>query len=226
MTDENSDEVTPSIRVRDGGPLMAEGLPVRRARIVHSEHGEPLTWDIDEPLDTKATVALCRCGDSESKPFCDGTHRTAGFDGTESAAGTYDERANNLGGTGITVRDDRSICVHAGFCGTRVSNIWKLAGQTDESVTRLQVINMVEKCPSGAITYRFDGDEVDQEPDLPTQVAVVDDGPFWVEGGVSVTLSDGTELETRNRTTLCRCGASANKPLCDGAHKEAAFRDS
>ena len=100
-----------------------------------------------------------------------------------------------------------------------------MAGQTDDSITRLQVINMVEKCPSGAITYRFDGDDADQEPDLPAQVAVVEDGPFWVEGGVPVTLSDGTVLETRNRVTLCRCGASANKPLCDGAHKEAGFRD-
>ncbi len=226
MSDETTTDSTPSVRVREHGPLMATGLAVRRAHIIQSEHGEPLTWDVDEPLDTKETVALCRCGDSEKKPFCDGTHRNAGFDGAETAAGDYDGRANDLGGTGITVRDDRSICVHAGFCGTRVSNVWKMAGQTDDSLTRLQVINMVEKCPSGAITYRFDGDETDQEPDLPTQVAVVDDGPFWVEGGVEVTLSDGTVLETRNRVTLCRCGASANKPLCDGAHKQAGFQDS
>ncbi|MEL7158629.1 MAG: CDGSH iron-sulfur domain-containing protein [Actinomycetota bacterium] len=46
-----------------------------------------------------------------------------------------------------------------------------------------------------------------------------------VPGGVRVTPSDGTELEPRARVTLCRCGASGNKPLCDGSHKEAGFTD-
>ena len=77
-----------------------------------------------------------------------------------------------------------------------------------------------------AVTGSFDGDDADTEPDYPTQIGVIDDGPLWVCGGVSITTSDGTELETRSRVTLCRCGASANKPLCDGSHKEAGFADS
>jgi CDGSH-type Zn-finger protein len=43
---------------------------------------------------------------------------------------------------------------------------------------------------------------------------------------VPVAASDGTALETRNRMTLCRCGNSANKPLCDGSHVKAGFHDS
>jgi CDGSH-type Zn-finger protein len=62
------------------------------------------------------------------------------------------------------------------------------------------------------------------EPDLPQQVAVVADGPLWVTGGVSVQTSDGQILEQRNRVTLCRCGQSKNKPLCDGSHADAGFR--
>ena len=61
------------------------------------------------------------------------------------------------------------------------------------------------------------------EPDLPAGVAVIPDGPLWVSGGIEVTRADGTTLETRNRVTLCRCGQSGSKPLCDGSHKAAGF---
>jgi len=217
-----------SIVGRPGGPLFVSGdVPIVRKTAVHSEHGEPLAWKTGEPLSSRASYGLCRCGASDNKPFCDGSHTAAGFEGTDTAdASTYDERSKELGGTGITVSDDRSICVHAGFCGNRATNIWKQTRDTDDSIVRLAVINEVEKCPSGALTYRFDGDDADTEPDYPTQIGVIDDGPLWVCGGVSITTSDGTELETRSRVTLCRCGASANKPLCDGSHKEAGFADS
>jgi CDGSH-type Zn-finger protein len=56
-------------------------------------------------------------------------------------------------------------------------------------------------------------------------VAVVRDGPLWVRGGVRITGSDGRDYEVRNRATLCRCGASSNKPFCDGTHKKIGFRD-
>lgn len=217
-----------SIVSRPGGPLMVSGsVPVVRKTAVHSEHGEPLAWQTSDPLTERATYTLCRCGASDNKPFCDGSHAAAGFEGADTADGSsYADRSRELGGDGITVRDDRSICVHAGFCGNRVTNIWKQARDTTDSLVRLAVINEVEKCPSGALTYRFDGDDTDTEPDYPTQVGVIDDGPLWVTGGIPVTTSDGTELEVRARVTLCRCGASANKPLCDGSHKEAGFTDS
>lgn len=217
-----------SITSRPGGPLMVSGsVPIVRKTAVHSEHGEPMAWKTSEGMTDRATYALCRCGQSQNKPFCDGAHTAAGFEGSDNAAGTsYDERANELGGTGIVVSDDRSICVHAGFCGTRATNIWKQVADTDDSTVRMAVINEVEKCPSGALTYRFEGDTEDTEPDYPTQIGVIDDGPLWVTGSIPVTTADGTELEPRARVTLCRCGASGNKPLCDGSHKEAGFADS
>lgn len=213
---------------KPGGPLMVTGqIPLVRKTSVHSEHGEPLAWKTSAALTDRGTYALCRCGHSANKPFCDGAHNAEGFEGIDTADDSvYDDRASELGAEGITVRDDRSICVHAGFCGNRHTNIWKQTKDMSESTVRLAVINEVEKCPSGAITYRFDGDDNDTEPDYPAQIGVIDDGPLWVTGGIPVSTSAGVELETRNRVTLCRCGASANKPLCDGSHKEAGFTDS
>ena len=211
------------ITVLPNGPLKVQGdVPLYRRHDIHSEHGEPLAWETTERLEHGEQYLLCRCGQSSKKPFCDGAH-AIGFDGTEVASGTYADRSRELGGTGLTVRDDRSICVHAGFCGTRVTNVWRQVRLTDESTVRVQVIGMVERCPSGALTYRFDGDDV--EPLHPEAIGVTDGGPLWVTGGITVRMSDGSEMEARNRVTLCRCGASANKPLCDGAHRTVGFSD-
>jgi CDGSH iron-sulfur domain-containing protein 3 len=64
-----------TIRLRDHGPLVIEG-PVT---IIDAE-GKAFTIDGTKPL-----VALCRCGQSGRKPFCDGTHKTCGFQSAERA---------------------------------------------------------------------------------------------------------------------------------------------
>ncbi len=89
-------------------------------------------------------------------------------------------------------------------------------------------MRMIEHCPSGSLTYSIKAGEADIEPDLPEQVAVTTeitsdgpiDGPLWVTGNIPVERSDGEPLETRNRVTLCSCGCSGNKPLCDGSHRD------
>lgn len=212
-----------SIKVQPNGPyVVTGGVPLRTKQPVVSEHGEPLTWRTGEVTDDGAAYALCRCGGSANKPYCDGTHADNGFDGTETAATeAYDERRKSLGGQGLEIFDDRKICVHAGFCGNKVTNVWKMAEETGDSRVRAQAMAMVERCPSGALTYAVDGAEV--EPDLPTEVSVVPDGPLWVSGGVTTTRADGEPFETRNRVTLCRCGQSSTKPLCDGTHAEVGF---
>lgn len=225
MTDEAAQKSVPemTIKVRKNGPYLVVGdVPLKTKSPVMSEHGEPLTWRTEQMDDDRSTYALCRCGHSEGKPFCDGTHASIGFDGTEVApTDSYAERATSLGGTRIEVFDDRGICVHAGFCGNKVTNVWKMTADTDDTVVRAQVMAMVENCPSGALTYAVDGDI--NEPDLPREVAVVLDGPLWVSGGIPVQRSDGETIETRQRVTLCRCGASSIKPLCDGSHAEVGF---
>jgi CDGSH-type Zn-finger protein len=213
----------PSITVAANGPyLVAGNVALHRRREMQSELGEPMTWTTTSTLETKDRFALCRCGQSGGKPFCDGTHARIGFEADDVASGTYDERADVVGGD-VNVRYDQHICVHAGFCGTTVTNVWEEAAKTGDTSARMHAIAMIEHCPSGALTYEFDG--VVNEPLFPQAVAVVNDGPLWVTGGVSVTNSDGTTLEVRNRVTLCRCGASSNKPLCDGSHKDVGFTE-
>lgn len=214
----------PHVKVQPNGPYVVTGsVPLRVKEPVVSEHGEPLTWQTNDVTDDGVAYALCRCGGSSNKPYCDGTHASNDFDGTETAStDEYGQRRTAYPGTGIDVYDDRGICVHAGFCGNKASNVWKMAEKTGDTQVRAQVMAMVERCPSGALTYEVGGSVI--EPDLPTEIAIIPDGPIWLSGGIPVERSDGESVETRNRVTLCRCGHSANKPLCDGSHQEAGFK--
>ena len=220
-------EETQKITVRPNGPYIVRGgIPLVRKTPVMSEHGEPLTWKKEGVLSTANVYRLCRCGQSKTKPFCDGTHTLEEFDGFEAAdAGPVADRAKSYDGTNIIVKDDRSLCTHAGFCGNRATNIWKMVPRTDDTQVRAQVMAMVEKCPSGALSFALDSDGEPIEPDLPKEIAVTPDGPLWISGGILVERRDGQPLEIRNRVTLCRCGHSSKKPLCDGTHKSVGFSD-
>ena len=215
------------ISVQPNGPYIVRGgIPLVRKMPVVSEHGEPLTWKKEGILSTEDFYRLCRCGRSSTKPFCDETHARIEFDGIETAdTGPIANRERNYEGEKIVVKDDRSICDHSGFCGNRVTNVWKMIRQTDDTQVRAQIMAMVERCPSGALSYALEPDGENIEPDLPKEVSVIPDGPLWVSGGITVERSDKQFLETRNRVTLCRCGASKKKPLCDGSHKEVGFSD-
>ncbi len=213
------------IRISKDGPYVVEGaVPLTRKSIVYSEWHEPMAWRKDAELDAEPPYRLCRCGHSKHKPFCDGTHTKARFDGTETApiepSATRRQRAE---GVGITVTDDQLLCTRAGFCGNRVEKIGAIFARSADSRVRFELIQRVGLCPSGRLAAEVDGAEV--EPDLPRAIAVTRDGPYWVTGGIPVILSDGRELETRNRVELCRCGKSANKPFCDGTHVAAGFRE-
>ena len=215
------------ITVQPNGPYIVFGnVPLVRKSEVISEHGEPLTWKKDEVLKTGERYALCRCGQSSAKPFCDGSHAHADFDGSEVAdTGNISEREVTYEGTRIFVKDDRSVCIHSGFCGDRITNVWKMTLDSHDTQVRARMMSMIERCPSGALSYSLEGDGENLEPDLPVAIAITPDGALWVSGGIPVERSDGQPLEVRNRVTLCRCGGSSNKPLCDGTHKEIGFSE-
>jgi CDGSH-type Zn-finger protein len=219
------------IIVMPHGPYIVYGeIPLVRKAQVISEYGEPLAWHKTEVIETEDTYALCRCGQSSAKPFCDGTHARINFDGTETAdTGVTANRQRVYEGTGIVVKRDTSVCMEAGFCGTRLTNIIKMMKNTDDTHIRSQVIAMVERCPSGSYTYRIDPVGEDIEPDLPKAIAVTAEGELagalWVMGGIHIERADGKPLETRNRVMLCRCGQSKTKPLCDGTHREQGFKE-
>jgi CDGSH-type Zn-finger protein len=220
------------IVVQRDGPYVVHGnVPlVRKAQVV-SEYGEPLTWRKEETLAVPETYLLCRCGHSQQKPFCDGTHREIDFDGTETADTglTAERQVRCEGGSHIEVKSDASLCMNSGFCRTRQATIEQLVPATEDMGVRSQVIAMVEHCPSGSLTYSVDPEGPAIEPDLPQQVAVTTEitsqgpieGPLWVTGSIPIERADGQPFETRNRVTLCSCGLSRAKPLCDGAHRPA-----
>ena len=219
-----SDE--PRIRVLTNGPYVVRGgVPIARTAQVETEYGEPIDWEPLDPLEPEdpARYQLCRCGQSETKPFCDDMHEE-GFDGTETADhGPRAARVLTFEGDGVVMTDDRSLCTQAGYCGDRFTNVWRMIAETSDPAVRERLQHMVSLCPSGRIDWARDADSPPVEPPFEPGVAVVRDGPLWVRGRIAVTGADGERYEVRNRVALCRCGHSENKPFCDGSHKEIGF---
>jgi len=80
-------EVDMKIGVTENGPYVVEGsVPLARQTIVTDDAGDSVEWLQGEEFEAKATYNLCRCGQSATKPFCDGSHVRVGFDGTETAS--------------------------------------------------------------------------------------------------------------------------------------------
>lgn len=219
---------TPEIRIRANGPYKVRGgVPLTRTAQVETEYGEPVGWVPDEPLDeADERYALCRCGQSRDKPFCDGSHKTNGFDGTETAErSTIASRRFEFPAGEGSISFDLATCQHAGFCGDRFTNWRKMAREASDPVVRERLMQMVRLCPSGALEMRLEAGGEQLEPALPVSIGVVRDGPLWVRGGIRIRSADGETYEVRNRVTLCRCGHSETKPFCDGTHKHVGFRD-
>ena len=231
-------EKTPStserkITIIKNGPYRVHGkVPLVQKTQVVSEYGEPLTWKKDRDIEIDADrYLLCRCGKSEKMPFCDNQHLIIDFDGTEQAKtdGTSDYQITFRGGTRLIVKKDLELCMNSGFCCLKNKDISQLVATSSDTGVRSLAIAMVERCPSGSLTFKIEPGEEDIEPDYPQQIAdtieITSDGPIpgplWVTGWIQIERSDGQEFVARNRVTLCNCGLSSNKPLCDGTHRSA-----
>lgn len=219
------------ITVSENGPYYVEGgVPLIRAEIVVDPEGEAVGWNETARIDAGESYALCRCGLSASKPFCDYTHVSAGFDGTETAGhGSFAESAVSISGTGLALHDARHLCAEARFCD-RAGGLWNLIHRCDDAATRELAIEIAQLCPSGRyVACGPDGEPL--EPELEPSIVLIEDpqlgvsGPIFVRGGIEVVDAEGAPYEVRNRVTLCRCGASENKPFCDGGHIGAGFRE-
>lgn len=127
----------------------------------------------------------------------------------------------------VTVIWEAEKCTHSAICARGLPDVFRPklrpwvkidAANTDT------IINQVKRCPSGALSFYMNNKEVTEEPDVVnTKVEVLENGPLLVYGTLKVTHKDGRE-ETKNKTTaFCRCGASNNKPFCDGMHVKASF---
>jgi CDGSH-type Zn-finger protein len=225
------DIATPKIVVSKNGPYLVSGqVPIAIETIGVDADGGSWEWIRGRSFPTRPVVALCRCGGSSSKPFCDGTHRTNAFDGTEVASRSpYAEQAEITKGPALELFDAQSLCAGARFCDN-FGSAWNLVEQPDARSHEL-VVHEVVRCPSGRLVLRDRATHAAVEPRLGPSIGIVEDpsedrsGPLWVRGGIPIESHDGTPYEVRTRVTLCRCGQSNNKPFCDGSHVDAGFKD-
>jgi len=127
----------------------------------------------------------------------------------------------------ITVTYQPRRCTHVGECMLRapsVFNTWELPWVQVKNGTVAEIVEAIERCPTGALHYeRTDGGS--QEQPCPTNVVFVSrNGPYYVSGNLEIVMPDGSIL-TETRASLCRCGVSTNRPFRDNSHREVRFRD-
>ncbi|MCC6457207.1 MAG: CDGSH iron-sulfur domain-containing protein [Caldilineaceae bacterium] len=222
----------PRIKVTENGPYLVTGsVPIRVQTIATDATGEPNEWIEGASVEAPERYLLCRCGNSGNKPFCDGTHNRVNFDGTETASrAPYAQQAQVIDGPEMALSDVQALCAAARFCHLN-GTVWRQVRRTDDPAVREQFVRQVGDCPSGRLVAWDKETGLPIEPALPQSIGLVQDptknvsGPLWVRGGIAVESADGEVYEVRNRQTLCRCGASGNKPFCDGSHITVGFRD-
>jgi CDGSH-type Zn-finger protein len=222
----------PRVVVTPDGPLVVEGsVPLRIQVITPNPEGFSWDWVPGKSFKVGETYALCRCGNSATKPFCDGSHTRARFDGTETASRRpFARQAEHTPGPTLALDDVEGLCAFARFCDPG-GKIWGLIEQTDDPEARKLVIREAGHCPAGRLVVHDNATHKPIEPKLDPAIGVIEDpalpcsGALWVQGGIPIESADGNRYEVRNRVTLCRCGVSANKPFCNGGHASIGFDD-
>jgi CDGSH-type Zn-finger protein len=161
----------PTIHTEADGPCL-----VTNPERLHSWLG------VDMP--TMPQMALCRCGQSASKPLCDGTHADIGFTDAKDP-GWVPDRLDTYVGLQVTVQDNRGTCAHSGFCTDRLPTAFQR--QADAFVApsggRMdEIIRAVQACPSGAlgleVTEHVAHGLVDR--DRGPAIEVSKDGPYRI----------------------------------------------
>ncbi|MDD5162646.1 MAG: CDGSH iron-sulfur domain-containing protein [Candidatus ainarchaeum sp.] len=210
---------------KDGPYLVSGGLPLVREIAVPDSEGHPVKWVKGKVFPAKGDYALCRCGQTEKKPFCDGTHTKIGFDGTETASRKeFLKQAEKISGSGLVLFDAPELCAGAGFCHSKEGDTWNLTKESDNFKSKKIAIQQACDCPAGRLVACEKKTGKPIEPDFKPGISITKwqgekfPGPFWIKGGVPIESHDGKKYETRNRVTLCHCGKSRNKPFCDGSH--------
>ncbi len=202
-----------NIDIMEDGPFIVDNLEV-----LENSKGEK--------IESKKKIALCRCGASESKPFCDGTHSKIGFNGRREAKIKLD-RDKEYKGTDITVFFILSFCYHAKECVNGLPSVFDKDARPwvkPENSENHLIINTVKKCPSGALSYKINEDHT-RDFGLDEKIMIDKDGPYKVCGNIKLNIEDELKPPAKDHYALCRCGASKNKPYCDGSHSKVGFTD-
>lgn len=127
-------------------------------------------------------------------------------------------------GKEVTVHFDASACIHSRGCVLGHPEVFvpNVAGEwiLPDAASAAEVMHTAFNCPSGAIrVVRNDASASSDTPPGVNTVRIRENGPLAFEAELSIR----GERQASPRATLCRCGLSANKPFCDGAHAAGGF---
>jgi CDGSH-type Zn-finger protein len=211
-------------------PYLVTGhVPLAKQTIITDAEGGSEVWEQGGSIPAPERYSLCRCGQSKKEPFCDGTHTRIGFDGAETASREpFLGQSKVYDGPSLALIDVERLCAFGRFCDPH-GKVWNQVGRSDDPDVRATFIRQVQDCPSGRLVAWDKRADAPVESQIPASIGLVEDpsegcsGPLWLRGGIAMIASDGFEYEVRDRVTLCRCGASKNKPFCDGTHASIKF---
>jgi CDGSH-type Zn-finger protein/uncharacterized Fe-S cluster protein YjdI len=131
-------------------------------------------------------------------------------------------------GQQIAVEWDERLCIHVGECGRAKGELFVGGRQPwcqPDLATIDEVIDVVRRCPAGALSYQTRNGDRAESADPENVVTVSYNGPFFVRGDVELEGAPDDMPGVRFRAALCRCGESKRKPFCDNSHEAAGFRD-
>jgi CDGSH-type Zn-finger protein/uncharacterized Fe-S cluster protein YjdI len=150
-----------------------------------------------------------------------------------SAGAKHDDRRNDVGrvheydGDAIRVTYEPSRCIHAAECVRGLPAVFDTDRKPwiDASGAAADAIaEVIHRCPTGALKYRRTDGGAQERVGGENILTVSADGPLYARGDIEVLDSNRTLLSRETRAAFCRCGASKNKPWCDGSHADAGFR--
>lgn len=127
----------------------------------------------------------------------------------------------------ITVVWQPEKCIHSTLCWRGLIEVFNPKRRPWVDIKGAgtdKIIEQVNTCSSGALSYLANDDAAStEEKEIKTIIETMKNGPLMVYGNITIKKKDGTE--EHNVTAFCRCGASSNKPFCDGSHARIGFKD-
>lgn len=138
------------------------------------------------------------------------------------------EKKYHYPGKQIDVRWDERLCIHIAECGKAEGELF-IAGRQPwcdpDLSSPQQVKQVVERCPSGALTYEPKDDHDHEHGATENSVMVSFHGPYFVSGDLKIDGIPADMPGVAFRAALCRCGQSRNKPFCDNGHQSVGFKE-